>query len=245
MPLNLQPTALITGASKGLGLALARGLTDRGWRLVIDARNSTGLSAAAAQLPSTIAVRGDVKEAAHREQLRAAVGERLDLLVNNASELGPSPLPPLARYPLDALRAVYETNVVAPLALTQLLLPHVRAAGGVVLNISSDAAVEAYPGWGGYGSAKAALDHLSAVLAAEEPDIRCYAVDPGDLRTDMHQAAFPGEDISDRPLPDTIVPAFMRLLEVRPPSGRYRASELAAKFAPEFAAKFAAAEAAR
>jgi NAD(P)-dependent dehydrogenase (short-subunit alcohol dehydrogenase family) len=245
MPLNLQPTALITGASKGLGLALARGLTDRGWRLVIDARNSTGLSAAAAQLPSTIAVRGDVKEAAHREQLRAAVGERVDLLVNNASELGPSPLPPLARYPLDALRAVYETNVVAPLALTQLLLPHVRAAGGVVLNISSDAAVEAYPGWGGYGSAKAALDHLSAVLAAEEPDIRCYAVDPGDLRTDMHQAAFPGEDISDRPLPDTIVPAFMRLLEVRPPSGRYRASELAAKFAPEFAAKFAAAEAAR
>jgi NAD(P)-dependent dehydrogenase (short-subunit alcohol dehydrogenase family) len=245
MPLNLQPTALITGASKGLGLALARGLTDRGWRLVIDARNSTGLSAAAAQLPSTIAVRGDVKEAAHREQLRAAVGERVDLLVNNASELGPSPLPPLARYPLDALRAVYETNVVAPLALTQLLLPHVRAAGGVVLNISSDAAVEAYPGWGGYGSAKAALDHLSAVLAAEEPDIRCYAVDPGDLRTDMHQAAFPGEDISDRPLPDTIVPAFMRLLEVRPPSGRYRASELAAKFAAEFAAEFAAAEAAR
>jgi NAD(P)-dependent dehydrogenase (short-subunit alcohol dehydrogenase family) len=240
MPLNLQPTALITGASKGLGLALARGLTDRGWRLVIDARNSTGLSAAAAQLPSTIAVRGDVKEAAHREQLRAAVGERLDLLVNNASELGPSPLPPLARYPLDALRAVYETNVVAPLALTQLLLPHVRAAGGVVLNISSDAAVEAYPGWGGYGSAKAALDHLSAVLAAEEPDIRCYAVDPGDLRTDMHQAAFPGEDISDRPLPDTIVPAFMRLLEVRPPSGRYRASELAAKFAAEFAAAEAA-----
>jgi NAD(P)-dependent dehydrogenase (short-subunit alcohol dehydrogenase family) len=240
MPLNLQPTALITGASKGLGLALARGLTDRGWRVVIDARNSTGLSAAAAQLPSTIAVRGDVKEAAHREQLRAAVGERLDLLVNNASELGPSPLPPLARYPLDALRAVYETNVVAPLALTQLLLPHVRAAGGVVLNISSDAAVEAYPGWGGYGSAKAALDHLSAVLAAEEPDIRCYAVDPGDLRTDMHQAAFPGEDISDRPLPDTIVPAFMRLLEVRPPSGRYRASELAAKFAAEFAAAEAA-----
>jgi NAD(P)-dependent dehydrogenase (short-subunit alcohol dehydrogenase family) len=240
MPLNLQPTALITGASKGLGLALARGLTDRGWRLVIDARNSTGLSAAAAQLPSTIAVRGDVKEAAHREQLRAAVGERVDLLVNNASELGPSPLPPLARYPLDALRAVYETNVVAPLALTQLLLPHVRAAGGVVLNISSDAAVEAYPGWGGYGSAKAALDHLSAVLAAEEPDIRCYAVDPGDLRTDMHQAAFPGEDISDRPLPDTIVPAFMRLLEVRPPSGRYRASELAAKFAAEFAATQAA-----
>src|SRR4051794_40257088 len=132
MPMNSQPTALITGASKGLGLALARGLTDRGWRLVIDARNSTALSAAAAQLPSTMAVRGDVKEAAHREQLRAAVSERLDLLVNNASELGPSPLPPLALYPLDALRAVYETNVVAPLALTQLLLPHVRAAGGVV-----------------------------------------------------------------------------------------------------------------
>ncbi|HKC26917.1 MAG TPA: SDR family oxidoreductase [Jatrophihabitans sp.] len=228
MTRNLQPSALITGASKGLGLALARGLAADGWRLIIDARNSTALSAAAAQLPSTVAVRGDVKDAAHREQLRAAVGERLDLLVNNASELGSSPLPPLASYPLDALRTVYETNVFAPLALTQLLLPQLRAAGGAVINISSDAAVEAYPGWGGYGSAKAALDQVSAVLAAEEAEIRCYAVDPGDLRTDMHQAAFPGEDISDRPLPETVVPALLRLVELRPPSGRYRAAEFAA-----------------
>jgi NAD(P)-dependent dehydrogenase (short-subunit alcohol dehydrogenase family) len=154
---------------------------------------------------------------------------RLDLLVNNASDLGPSPLPPLGRYPLDALRAVYETDVLAPLALIQLLLPQLRASSGVLLNVSSDAAVEPYPGWGGYGSAKAALDHVSAVLAVEEPDLRVYAVDPGDMRTDMHQAAFPGEDISDRPEPETAVPALLGLLDARPASGRYRAAEWAAE----------------
>jgi NAD(P)-dependent dehydrogenase (short-subunit alcohol dehydrogenase family) len=224
-----QPTALITGASKGLGRALTRALAQRGWRLVIDARSSTPLSTVAAELPDAVAVRGSVADATHRAALVAAVeaSGRLDLLVNNASELGPSPLPALARYPLDELRRVYETDVVAPLALTQLLLPQLRASGGAVLNVSSDAAVEAYPGWGGYGSAKAALDQLSAVLAAEEPDVRVYAVDPGDMRTDMHQAAFPGEDISDRPEPETVVPALLRLLDARPASGRYRAAEWA------------------
>jgi NAD(P)-dependent dehydrogenase (short-subunit alcohol dehydrogenase family) len=224
-----QPIALITGASKGLGRALARGLADRGWRLVLDARNSSALSAVAADLPGAIAVRGDVADVAHRAALTATVERlgRLDLLVNNASDLGPSPLPPLADYPVDALRRVYETDVIAPLMLTQLLLPRLRAADGTVVNISSDAAVEPYPGWGGYGSAKAALDQLSAVLGAEETAVRVYAVDPGDMRTDMHQAAFPGEDISDRPEPETVVPALLRLLDERPASGRYRASEWA------------------
>ena len=224
-----QPTALITGASKGLGRALARGLSERGWRLVLDARNSSALSSVAADLPDAIAVRGDVADVAHRADLTRIIERlgRLDLLVNNASDLGPSPLPSLADYPIDALRRVYETDVVAPLVLTQLLLPHLRASSGIVLNISSDAAVEPYPGWGGYGSAKAALDQLSAVLGAEEPDVRVYAVDPGDMRTDMHQAAFPDEDISDRAEPETIVPALLGLLEKRPASGRYRAAEWA------------------
>ncbi|HEX5290520.1 MAG TPA: SDR family oxidoreductase [Streptosporangiaceae bacterium] len=222
-----QPTALITGASKGLGRALAGALAARGWRLVADARAPGPL---AADLPDAVVVPGDVTEPAHRAALAAAVGRlgRLDLLVNNASDLGPSPLPALARYPLDALRRVYETDVVAPLALVQLLAPRLRAAGGIVLNVSSDAAVEPYPGWGGYGSAKAALDQLSAILAAEEPDLRVYALDPGDMRTDLHQAAFPGEDISDRPEPATVVPALLRLLDARPLSGRYRAAEWAA-----------------
>jgi NAD(P)-dependent dehydrogenase (short-subunit alcohol dehydrogenase family) len=229
MTTTLQPTALITGASKGLGRALARALADRGWRLVIDARGADALQVTAELLPRAIALPGDVTDGAHRAALGAAVDElgRLDLLVNNASDLGPSPLPALAGFPLDALRSVYETDVVAPLALTQLLLPRLRETSGTLLNISSDAAVEAYPGWGGYGSAKAALDLLSAVLAAEEPGLRVYAVDPGDMRTDMHQAAFPGEDISDRPAPEAVVPALLRLLDARPASGRYRAAEWA------------------
>jgi NAD(P)-dependent dehydrogenase (short-subunit alcohol dehydrogenase family) len=224
-----QPTALITGASKGLGRALARALAARGWRLVLDARNASALDEVAADLPDAVAVSGDVTDPIHREALAAAVETlgRLDLLVNNASDLGPSPLPSLADYPLDALRAVYETDVVAPLVLIQSLLPQLHAANGIVLNVSSDAAIEAYPGWGGYGSAKAALDQLSAVLAAEEPELCVYAVDPGDMRTDMHQAAFPGEDISDRPDPESVVPALLRLLDARPASGRYRAAEFA------------------
>jgi NAD(P)-dependent dehydrogenase (short-subunit alcohol dehydrogenase family) len=222
-----QPTALITGASRGLGRALAGALAARGWRLLVDARTPGSL---AAELPGAAVVAGDVTDPGHRDALAAAAGMlgRLDLLVNNASDLGPSPLPALAHYPLDALRRVYETDVVAPLALVQLLAPQLRAAGGIVVNVSSDAAAGPYPGWGGYGSAKAALDQLSAVLAAEEPGLRVYAVDPGDMRTDMHQAAFPGEDITDRPEPAAVVPALLRLLDARPPSGRYRAADWAA-----------------
>jgi NAD(P)-dependent dehydrogenase (short-subunit alcohol dehydrogenase family) len=226
MTTTSQPAALVTGASKGLGRALARALSERGWRLVVDARRAGPM---AAELPGAVVVAGDVTDPAHRDALVAAVRTlgRLDLLVNNASDLGPTPLPPLARYPLDGLRRVFETDVVAPLALVQGLLPWLRAARGTVLNISSDAAVETYPGWGGYGAAKAALDQLSAVLAAEEPDLRVYAVDPGDMRTDMHQAAFPGEDISDRPEPETVVPALLRILAERPGSGRHRAADWA------------------
>jgi NAD(P)-dependent dehydrogenase (short-subunit alcohol dehydrogenase family) len=159
----------------------------------------------------------------------AAVGRAggLDVLVNNASRLGPSPQPMLRDYPLDELGRVYDTNVIAPLALIQLLTAPLAAAAGMIVNVSSDAAVEAYPGWGGYGSSKAALDQLTAVLAAEEPSLRCYAFDPGDMRTDMHQQAFPGEDISDRPEPETVIPALLRLIDERRPSGRYRASDLA------------------
>ena len=153
------------------------------------------------------AVAGDVADPRHRAALAEAVGPRLDLLVNNASDLGPSPLPPLADLPPDELLRVLAVNTVAPLALVQAVLPALRGAGGRVVNISSDAAVEAYEGWGGYGASKAALDQLTAVLAVEHPELRVYAVDPGDMATDMHQAAFPGEDISDRPAPETVVPA--------------------------------------
>jgi NAD(P)-dependent dehydrogenase (short-subunit alcohol dehydrogenase family) len=223
------PLALITGASKGLGRALARGLADRGWSLVLDARGASALDAVARALPGGVtAIAGDVADARHREALAAAVRRhgRLDLLVNNASYLGPSPMPSLAEYPLAELARVYEVDVIAPLALVQSLLP-LLATDAVVLNISSDAAVEAYPGWGGYGSAKAALDHLTAVLAVEQPGRSVYAVDPGDMRTDMHQAAFPGEDISDRVEPESVVPSLLRLIDQRPPSGRYRAGEFA------------------
>src|SRR3954447_13668313 len=221
-----QPVAVITGASKGLGRALAGALAARGWRLVLDARTPGPL---ASDLPSAVVLAGDVTDPAHRAELAAAVraAGRLDLLVNNASDLGPSTLPSVAAYPLDALRRGYETDVLAPVALVQELVPLLRAAHGMVVNVSSDAAVEAYPYWGGYGSAKAALDQITAVLATEEPELAVYAVDPGDMRTDMHQAAFPGEDISDRPEPETVVPALLRLLDVHPASGRYRAADLA------------------
>ncbi len=225
------PVALITGASRGLGRALAHDLSGAGWTLVLDAREGGALAAAAGGLDParTRLVVGDVTVAAHRAELVAASRALggLDLLVNNASRLGPSPQPRLADYPLDELARVYEVDVLAPHALLREALPQLRSAAGVVLNISSDAAVEAYEGWGGYGSAKSALDHLSAVLAVEEPALSVYAFDPGDMRTAMHQAAFPDEDISDRPEPGTVaVPAVRALLERRPPSGRYRAVEL-------------------
>ncbi len=194
------PTAILTGASRGLGRSLAEALHGRGWRLVLDARGGAALAAAWSDRERVTALPVDIADPGHRRALVDAAGPAVDLLVNNASLLGPSPQPPLAAYPLEVLRAVYETNVVAPLALVQLALPRL-SAGACVLNLSSDAAVEAYPGWGGYGSSKAALDHWSAVLAAERPELRVYAVDPGDMRTQMQQEAFPGEDISDRPPP--------------------------------------------
>jgi NAD(P)-dependent dehydrogenase (short-subunit alcohol dehydrogenase family) len=223
------PIALITGASRGLGRAAAHALARRGWSLIVDARRAADLADAMRGLADVAAVPGDVTDPGHRADLAAAVGRAggLDVLVNNASRLGPSPQPLLRDYPLDELARVYESNVVAPLALIQLLTAPLAAAGGTIVNVSSDAAVEAYPGWGGYGSSKAALDQLTAVLAAEEPSLRCYAFDPGDMRTDMHQQAFPGEDISDRPEPETVVPALLRLIDERSPSGRYRASDLA------------------
>ena len=224
--------ALITGASRGLGRALASGLAAAGYALVIDARDPVALGRAASMIQDAApgaditALAGDVTDPAHRAALRAAATD-VDLLVNNAGTLGAAPLPALADYPPDELRAAFEANVIAPVALTQLFLPGLRARGGAVLNITSDAAVEPYAGWGGYGAAKAALEQASNVLAAEESAIRVWWVDPGDLRTDMHQAAFPGEDISDRPLPESVVPAFVRLVTERLPSGRYRAYELA------------------
>ncbi|WP_329004626.1 SDR family oxidoreductase [Kribbella sp. NBC_00709] len=232
-----RPVALITGASAGLGLALAHGLAERGWTLVIDARGAGPLKDAADALANrtdVVPLAGDVTDPEHRRDLVEVVNQlgRLDLLVNNASYLGPSPLQALAAADLDELRRVYEVDVLAPIALTQALLPALTAAAGVLINISSDAAVEAYETWGGYGSAKAALDHATRVLAAEHPTLSVYAVDPGDLRTAMHQAAFPGEDISDRPEPTTVVPAFLKLLDSRPESGRYRAAEFAPAVTP-------------
>jgi NAD(P)-dependent dehydrogenase (short-subunit alcohol dehydrogenase family) len=223
-------TALITGASRGLGLALARGLAeaDAEWRLILDARGADDLARAAASLAEiapVTALAGDVADDWHRGALIDAAGARLDLLVNNASVLGPSPQPELADYPLAALERVYAINVLAPLALIQGALP-VMSPGACVVNITSDAAVEPYAGWGGYGSSKAALDQLTAILAAERPDLRVYAVDPGDMRTRMHQEAFPGEDISDRPLPDESVPGLLELIASDRPSGRYQVRAL-------------------
>jgi len=223
---------MVTGASRGLGRALAAGLAREGYDLIIDARDAAALNAAAAEIRwdggTVTAIPGDVTDPAHRLALQRAAEQagRLDLLVNNAGTLGASPLPALADYPADELRTAFEVNVIAPIALTQLVLPLLRAAGGAVLNITSDAAVEAYAGWGGYGAAKAALEQASNVLAAEELAVRVWWADPGDLRTDMHKQAFPGEDISDRPLPEAIVPAFVRLITGRLPSGRYRAAHL-------------------
>ncbi|WP_330182475.1 SDR family oxidoreductase [Nocardia sp. NBC_01503] len=218
--------ALITGASAGFGRAVAHALAERDWQLIITARGARELAKVRA-VTGAVAVTGDIADPAHHEQLARAIGsEPLDLVLNNASALGPSPLPPLEKYPIEELVAVLDTNVIAPLEVLQLTLPLLRAAGGAVVNISSDAAVGAYPGWGGYGASKAALDQLTAVLGAEHPELRIYSFDPGDMRTAMHQAAFPGEDISDRPEPETVVPALLHLLDTRPPSGRYVASEL-------------------
>jgi NAD(P)-dependent dehydrogenase (short-subunit alcohol dehydrogenase family) len=231
MPNSDRRTALITGASRGLGLALAQQLASQGWYLIINARGEEALQTAAsalAQQTAVTAIAGNVADPAHRQALadaaRAAGG--LDALVNNASILGPSPQPALLDYPLPWLEQVYRVNVVAPLGVVQAVRDKLKP-GAVIINISSDAGVEAYPGWGGYGSSKAALEQLSAVLAAEHPEWRVYWVDPGDMRTQMHQEAFPGEDISDRPLPEASVPGLLALIEGALPSGRHKARQVA------------------
>ena len=231
--MTTSPVAVVTGASRGLGRALAGGLAAAGYQLIIDGRDGAALAAAAAELRRrsgvpVVALPGDIADPAHRAELAAAASQAggASLLVNNAGTLGVSPLPALADYPVDGLRATLEINVLAPLALTQLLLPGLRRLGGAVLSVTSDAAVEAYAGWGGYGAAKAALEQASNILAAEEPAVRVWRVDPGDLRTQMHQDAFPGQDISDRPLPEESIPGLLELIDGELPSGRYRAAEL-------------------
>jgi NAD(P)-dependent dehydrogenase (short-subunit alcohol dehydrogenase family) len=222
------PTAIITGASRGLGRALARALIRDDWKLVIDARGAADLEAVARELGAlgdVTALPGDVSDPEHRRALVSASGGRIDLLVNNASALGPSPQPRLSLYPPAELQRVFRINVLSPVALIQLALPHIPE-GGTIINVTSDAAVEPYEGWGGYGSSKAALEQVTAILGAENPDLRVYAVDPGDMNTQMHQEAFPGEDISDRPPPEESVPGFVALIDGELPSGRYRSYDL-------------------
>jgi NAD(P)-dependent dehydrogenase (short-subunit alcohol dehydrogenase family) len=227
-----QRTAIITGASRGLGLALARRLAEDGWTLIVDARGEDDLESTRAELSRhtrIIAIAGDVADRGHRAEISGAAHEAggVDALVNNASILGPSPQPELLNYPLDLLEEVYRRNVISPLALVQEIRADLKP-GARIINVTSDAAVEPYEGWGGYGSSKAALEQLSNILAAENPDLRVYRVDPGDMRTRMHQEAFPDEDISDRPLPEESVPGFVELLTGNLPSGRYEARSLPA-----------------
>lgn len=226
---STSPVAVVTGGSHGFGRAVASALVERGWSVVIDGRRADDLAEAARSIGGdVVAIAGDVADPRHREALAGAatsIGPVL-LLVNNASVLGPSPQPRLRDYPLDVLTEVYAVNVLAPIGLAQQLLPSIAQNRGIIVNVSSDAAVEAYDGWGGYGSSKSALDHATAVLALEEPAVAVYAFDPGDMRTAMQQAAFPGEDVSDRPEPETVVPALLWLIDERPASGRYRATDL-------------------
>ncbi len=222
--------ALITGASKGLGLALAQGMAQTGWTLIIDARGADGLASAEKQLAdytTVVALAGDISDTAHQQALAIVARDLggLNAVINNAGTLGVSPLPDLLDYPIAELEKVFRINTLAPLALLQTLRPHIHANAAIV-NITSDAAVEAYEGWGGYGASKAAVEQWSAVLAAENPAWRVYWIDPGDMRTEMHQMAFPGEDISDRDLPEASVPGLLHLIEGMLPSGRYAAKQM-------------------
>jgi NAD(P)-dependent dehydrogenase (short-subunit alcohol dehydrogenase family) len=226
------PTALVTGASRGFGHALTAALVQRGWHVVVDARDADRLTRSLATLPrpdAVTAIPGDVVDDDHRLELARAIASRgrLDLLVHNASVLGPSPLVHLADHPVPELLEVFEVNALAPIALTQLVLPALRAAGGKVVHVSSDAAVEAYEGWGAYGAAKAALDHAARVLAVEEPNVKSWSFDPGDMQTELHALAEPGADLSHLPSPDAVVPSLLRLLDEDLPSGRYTAAALA------------------
>ncbi|HEY2330412.1 MAG TPA: SDR family oxidoreductase [Acidimicrobiales bacterium] len=227
----------MTGASQGLGLALADALARAGWRLVVDARRADRLAEASSRLAALTEVRavaGDVTDPVHRARLAEAaaeLGPTVGLVVNNASTLGASPLPDLSAIEPDVLRRVLDVNVVAPVALLQALGSRLEP-GAVVVNITSDAAVEAYPGWGGYGASKAALEHASRVLAVERPDLRVLVVDPGDMRTEMHQDAFPGEDIADRPPPEESVPGLLALIDGSRPAGRYEARAVVAATTP-------------
>ncbi len=225
------PVAIVTGASRGFGRAVAVDLAQSGWALIVDGRSPGPLGDLARSIEdlgaSARAIVGDVTDPEHRTALVEAAASlgSLDLLVNNASTLGPSPLPALEDFPMHELREIYEANAIAPLALIQEAMPLLRRSKGIVVSVTSDASVEGYEGWGGYGSSKAALDQLHRVLAVEVPELVIYTFDPGDMRTDMHQAAYPGEDISDRPLPETIVPKLRRLIDSGLPSGRYRAAD--------------------
>lgn len=223
------PVALVTGGSAGLGRALVHTLSSTGWTVVTDGRDPDRLADATRGLAAVVPVPGDVAHPHHQEALAREVAwhGRLDLLVHNASTLGPLPLRPLREVTTEQLLDTWHTNAAAPLALTRLVLPQLHAASGVVVSVSSDAAVEHYETWGPYAAGKAALDHLTLTLADEE-GLTAYAVDPGDMRTAMHQDAFPGEDISDRPLPEPVAEHLMALLAARPPSGRYRAAAFSA-----------------
>lgn len=220
-----QPIGILTGGSRGLGKATARALAEAGWTLIVDARDGGTLVDALGD--DVVAIPGDIADPTHRRRLveTAHAAGGLDLLVNNASTLGPSPRPRLDRYPVDALRRVYEVNVFAPLALIQEAVPLLRRSNGIIVNITSDAGTEPYEGWGGYGSSKAALNHLTDILGVEEPAVSVYRFDPGDMNTRMHQEAFPDEDISDRPDPEEIVPSLISLIRERPPSGSYRVGD--------------------
>lgn len=236
-PAGASRVALVSGGSRGLGRALVAALAAAGWRVITDGRDAVSLDAARSAIRESgavITVPGDVSDPEHRRRLAQAVHAAggLDLLVNNASLLGPSPQPLLSDYPIPVLEHVYAVNVIAPLALFQSVRSHLEQRQGRVVNVTSDASVEPYEGWGGYGSSKAALDQLTAILGVEHPSLRVYAFDPGDMNTDMHQAAFPGEDISDRPLPETVVPALLQLVDGSLPSGRYRAADIRERVAP-------------